>query len=117
MAKLASEAGALTIGVATIPFSFEGSRRTQIAADGLTQLESHVDALIPVYNDKLLDYAGPHTSFSDAFILADDMLSRGVQGIANLITTTGLTSKKARMILTIAAITQAMVRQLIKSPK
>lgn len=90
VAKLASEAGALTIGVATIPFSFEGSRRTQIAADGLTQLESHVDALIPVYNDKLLDYAGPHTSFSDAFILADDMLSRGVQGIANLITTTGL---------------------------
>ena len=90
VAKLAAEAGALTIGVATVPFSFEGKRRTQIAADGLIQLESHVDALIPVYNDNLLDHAGLRTSVSDAFILADDMLNRGVQGIANLITTTGL---------------------------
>jgi cell division protein FtsZ len=90
IADLATKAGALTVGVATIPFSFEGSRRMKIANYGLKEFEPRVDTLITVHNDKLLEHADARTAFSEAFVMADEMLHRGVQGIADLITTTGL---------------------------
>ena len=90
IADLALEAGALTVGVATVPFSFEGSRRTEIAKQGLETFEPRVDTLITVHNDKLLKHADARTAFTDAFVIADEMLHRGVQGVADLITTTGL---------------------------
>ena len=90
IADLATEAGALTVGVATLPFSFEGSRRMEIANCGLKEFEPQVDTLITVHNDKLLEHADARTSFSETFVMADEMLHRGVQGVADLITTTGL---------------------------
>ncbi len=90
LASQAKESGALTVAVATLPFRFEGARRNQLARQGLAELESQVDALITVHNDNLLAHAGAQTSFADAFVLADDMLHRGVQGVTDLITTTGL---------------------------
>ena len=90
IADLARRAGALTLGVVTLPFSFEGRRRSQIAAEGVRALAARVDAIVVVHNDKLLDVTGPKVSFSDAFVIADDMLHRGIQGITDLITTTGM---------------------------
>ena len=90
LADRAMEAGALTVAVVTVPFSFEGSRRVQVASHGLAELESRVDALITLHNNKLLEHASAGTAFSDAFLMADEMLHRGVQGVTDLITTTGL---------------------------
>ena len=90
LADRAMEAGALTVAVVTVPFTFEGSRRVQVARHGLAELESRVDALITLHNNKLLEHASAGTAFADAFQMADEMLHRGVQGVTDLITSTGL---------------------------
>ena len=90
IAELSREAGALTVGVVTLPFKFEGQRREAFASEGARALAERVDAMVIVHNDRLLEMIDPRTAFSDAFTLADDMLHRGVQGITDLITTTGL---------------------------
>ena len=83
------EIGALTVGVVTKPFEFEGSRRMQQALDGIDKLRAKVDTLIIVPNEKLLQVVERQTSVSEAFRMADDILRQGVQGITDLITTPG----------------------------
>ena len=90
VARLARESGALTVGVVTQPFAFEGARRKQAAAKGLAELGKQVDALICIPNDRLLKVADRKTSISDAFRLADDVLRQGVQGISDIIAIPGL---------------------------
>jgi cell division protein FtsZ len=90
VARLARESGALTIGVVTQPFTFEGARRKQAAQQGLARLGEHVDALICIPNDRLLKVADRKTSINDAFSLADDVLRQGVQGISDIIAIPGL---------------------------
>ncbi|HKV58081.1 MAG TPA: cell division protein FtsZ [Ktedonobacteraceae bacterium] len=90
VASLAKKLGALTIGIVTLPFSFEGSRRKRIAEEGLISLGEAVDALITVPNDRLLAVTGRDRSLADAFKLADDVLRQGVQGIAEVINVPGL---------------------------
>lgn len=90
VASLARKMGALTIGIVTLPFSFEGSRRKHIAEEGLASLREAVDALITVPNDRLLAVTGRDRSLADAFKLADDVLRQGVQGIAEVINVPGL---------------------------
>jgi len=90
VARLAKDLGALTIAVVTKPFRFEGPVRTRQAEEGIESLKQHVDALITIPNDKLLDVIEKMTSMVDAFKTADDVLRQGVQGIANLITVPGL---------------------------
>ena len=85
IAKLARERGALTIGVVTRPFGFEGRRRAQQAEMGISDLKESVDTLITIPNDKLLQIVDKKTSMQDAFMLADDVLRQGVQGISDLI--------------------------------
>src|SRR5438874_754544 len=83
------EIGALTVGVVTKPFEFEGSRRMQQALDGIDKLRAKCDTLIIVPNEKLLQVVERQTSVSEAFGMADDILRQGVQGITDLITTPG----------------------------
>src|SRR6187431_2316365 len=83
------EIGALTVGVVTKPFEFEGNRRMQQALDGIDKLRAKVDTLIIVPNEKLLQVVERRTSVSEAFRMADDILRQGVQGITDLITTPG----------------------------
>mgnify|MGYP000571901176 CR=1 FL=1 len=83
------EIGALTVGVVTKPFEFEGARRMQQALDGIDQLRANVDTLIVVPNEKLLQVVERRTTVQDAFRMADDILRQGVQGITDLITTPG----------------------------
>ena len=90
IAEIASEQGALTVGVVTSPFMFEGTRRGQIATGGIQALSERVDALIVVHNDRLLKMSDPRMGIGEAFVLADEMLQRGVQGITDLILTTGI---------------------------
>ncbi len=90
IAEVAKEIGALTVGVVTKPFSREGKRRMQQADKGAAQLKEVVDCLIIVPNDRLLGLAGKNMSILDAFKPADDVLRQAVQGIADLITTSGL---------------------------
>src|SRR5579859_477274 len=90
VASLARKLGALTIGIVTLPFTFEGSRRKRIAEEGLASLGESVDALITVPNDRLLAVTGRDRSLADAFKLADDVLRQGVQGIAEVINVPGL---------------------------
>ncbi len=90
VAQLAREAGALTIGVVTKPFAFEGSRRRRVAEEGVAQLSKTVDTLIVVPNDRLLQLADKKMSMLEAFRLADDVLRQGIQGISELITVPGL---------------------------
>ncbi len=90
VASLARKMGALTIGIVTLPFTFEGSRRKRIAEEGLASLGQSVDALITVPNDRLLAVTGRDRSLADAFKLADDVLRQGVQGIAEVINVPGL---------------------------
>src|SRR5919205_174841 len=86
----AQELGALTVGVVTRPFSFEGRRRAQQAERGIDELRDQVDTLIVIENDRLLQVVEKRTSIVDAFRLADDVLRQGVQGITDLITIPGL---------------------------
>jgi cell division protein FtsZ len=90
LARLAQEIGALTVGVVTRPFSFEGRRRAEVASRGVDELRDNVDTLIVIENDRLLQVVEKRTSIVDAFTLADDVLRQGVQGITDLITIPGL---------------------------
>ncbi len=90
VAKIAREQGALTVGVVTKPFSFEGSQRARLAEAGLTELRKAVDALIIIPNDKLLAIVSRETGIRNAFAMCDDILKQAVEGISDLITTTGL---------------------------
>ncbi|HET6494384.1 MAG TPA: cell division protein FtsZ [Thermoleophilia bacterium] len=90
IAELAKELGALTVGVVTRPFAFEGKRRSQQAAAGIIELSDKVDTLIVIPNDRLLEVVERRTSVMDAFKVADDVLRQGVQGITDLITVPGL---------------------------
>jgi cell division protein FtsZ len=90
VAQIAKESGALTIGVVTRPFTFEGMRRMQAADIGIGKLKEHADTLIAIPNDRLLQIADKRASLQDAFRLADDVLHQGIQGISELITTPGL---------------------------
>jgi cell division protein FtsZ len=86
VARLAREVGALTVGIVTKPFSFEGSRRGTQAQKGIEELASEVDTLIVVPNDRLLEVLDQQTSMVEAFKVADDVLRQGVQGISDLVT-------------------------------
>lgn len=90
IAKIAKELGALTIGVVTKPFSFEGKRRMNQAHQGLEKLKETVDALIVIPNDKLLEVVERRTTMKEAFQVVDEVLLRGVQGISDIITVPGL---------------------------
>ena len=90
IAELAKEAGALTVSVVTKPFSFEGMRRLRVAEEGIDLLRDHVDTLIVIPNQRLLDVIDKKMTLVDAFKLADNVLGQGVQGISDLITTPGL---------------------------
>jgi cell division protein FtsZ len=90
VAELARELDALTVGVVTKPFAFEGGRRGQQAEHGIEALRDRVDTLIVIENDRLLQVVEKRTSILEAFRLADDVLRQGVQGITDLITVPGL---------------------------
>ncbi|HEY8316352.1 MAG TPA: cell division protein FtsZ [Gaiellaceae bacterium] len=90
VAELAREIGALTVGVVTKPFGFEGRKRSQQAEMGIENLRDQVDTLIVIENDRLLQVVEKKTSVVDAFRMADDILRQGVQGITDLITVPGL---------------------------
>lgn len=90
VARIAKSIGALTIGVVTKPFSFEGRRRQSQAEDGVAKLKEEVDTLIVVPNDRLLEISDRGISMIEAFATADQVLLAGVQGITDLITTPGL---------------------------
>src|SRR3989338_2035864 len=90
VAKVARELGALTVGVVTRPFSFEGAQRTGLEETGLAELRKAVDALIVIPNDKLLAIVSRDTGIRNAFAMCDDILKQAVEGISDLITQTGL---------------------------
>jgi cell division protein FtsZ len=90
IAELAKEQGALTIGVVTRPFSWEGKIRNETAEEGIKALRDKVDALIVIPNDRLSQVVDPKTTLEDAFRIADDVLRQGVQGIADLIVSPGV---------------------------
>ncbi|MGB3495875.1 MAG: cell division protein FtsZ, partial [Elainellaceae cyanobacterium] len=90
VAEVAKEVGALTVGVMTRPFTFEGRRRTSQAEEGIEALRSRVDTLIVIPNDKLLAVISEQTPVQEAFRVADDILRQGVQGISDIITIPGL---------------------------
>ena len=90
VARIAREMGALTIGVVTRPFIWEGAVRGETARAGVEQLKEDVDTLIVIPNDRLLEITDKRVSLQDAFSLADDVLRQGVQGISELITVPGL---------------------------
>ncbi|MCL6588509.1 MAG: cell division protein FtsZ [Firmicutes bacterium] len=90
IAQMSREIGALTVGVVTKPFLFEGKIRSTQAEKGLLAFKENVDTLITIPNERLLQVVGKNTSIIDAFRMADDVLRQGVQGISDLITITGL---------------------------
>jgi cell division protein FtsZ len=90
IAQIAKEIGALTIGVVTRPFTFEGAKRAQAAEAGIVGLKEHVDTLIVIPNDRLLQIVDKRASLQEAFRTADDVLRQGIQGISELITVPGL---------------------------
>ncbi|MBD8086955.1 MULTISPECIES: cell division protein FtsZ [Limosilactobacillus] len=89
VAKIAKDSGALTVGVVTRPFSFEGPRRDKFASEGLAKLKANVDTLIIVANNRLLEMIDKKTPMMEAFKEADNVLRQGVQGISDLIVTPG----------------------------
>jgi cell division protein FtsZ len=90
IARIAREIGALTVGIVTKPFGFEGSKRASAAEQGIQALANEVDTLIVVPNNKLLSVLDKQTSMVDAFRVADDVLRQGVQGVSDLVTLPGL---------------------------
>ncbi len=90
VASIAKETGALTIGVVTRPFTFEGNQRRRVAEGALNRLKENVDTLIAILNDRLLQILDRKTSVAEAFRAADDVLRQGIQGISELITIPGL---------------------------
>ncbi|HTX80243.1 MAG TPA: cell division protein FtsZ [Longilinea sp.] len=90
VAQIAKEVGALTIGVVTRPFTFEGAKRLQSAEQGIAKLKEHADTLICIPNDRLLQIVDKRAGLQEAFQKADDVLRQGIQGISELITVPGL---------------------------
>jgi cell division protein FtsZ len=90
VARIAREVGALTVGIVTTPFKFEGTRRSRAAQEGVDALREACDTVIVIPNDRLLEVLDKKTSMLDAFRIADDVLRQGVQGICDLITLPGL---------------------------
>ena len=90
IAEIASEMGALTVAVVTKPFPFEGARRSRLAAEGVANLQSRVDTIIIVPNEKLMSMGDRRLTLVDAFKVADDVLRQGVQGISDIITIPGM---------------------------
>ncbi|MGH2442999.1 MAG: cell division protein FtsZ, partial [Chloroflexota bacterium] len=90
VAQIAQDVGALTVGVVTKPFAFEGTRRRSSADEGVTALKERVDALITIPNDRLLSVADQKLSMIDAFSMADEVLHQGIQGISDTITKPGM---------------------------
>lgn len=90
VAKIAREMGALTVGVVTKPFQFEGAQRARLAEQGIGELRKAVDAIIIIPNDKLLTIVSRETGIRNAFAMCDDILKQAVEGISDLITTTGI---------------------------
>ena len=90
VARIAREVGALTVGIVTTPFKFEGTRRRESATSGVEELRDACDTVIVIPNDRLLEVLDRSTSMIDAFRIADDVLRQGVQGICDLITMPGL---------------------------
>jgi len=90
IAQIAKEVGALTVGIVTKPFSFEGNHRMRQALEGIDRLKEHVDSLIVVPNNRLMSIVDKKASFKDAFYIVDEVLARGVQGISDIITIPGL---------------------------
>jgi cell division protein FtsZ len=103
VARVARELGALTVGIVTMPFTFEGTRRRKQAEEGLQALREACDTLIVVPNDRLLEVLDKGTSMLDAFRIADDVLRHGVQGICDLITNPGLINLDFADVRTIMA--------------
>ncbi len=101
VASLARELGALTVGVVTKPFAFEGRRRMTQAEFGLSELSQAVDTVICIPNERLMQYVDKGTSFFEAFRIADDVLRQGVQGISDIITITGIINRDFADIKTI----------------
>jgi cell division protein FtsZ len=89
VAQVAKHVGALTVAVVTKPFSFEGAKRRRNAEEGISRLRNEVDTLIVIPNDRLLNICDQKTTLQEAFLLADDILRQGIQGIAELITVPG----------------------------
>jgi cell division protein ftsZ len=89
VARIAKELGALTVGVVTRPFSFEGPKRGRFAAEGVAQLKANVDTLVTISNNRLLEIVDKKTPMLEAFREADNVLRQGVQGISDLITAPG----------------------------
>jgi cell division protein FtsZ len=90
VAQIARDMGALTVGVVTRPFGFEGIRRARVADEGLKKLRTQVDTLIVIQNDRLLKLVERTVPLQQAFVVADDILRQGIQGISELITVPGL---------------------------
>jgi cell division protein FtsZ len=103
VAEVAKELGALTVGVVTKPFTFEGRKRQMQAEKGIQNLKGKVDTLITIPNDRLLQVVDKKTSLVDAFRLADDVLRQGVQGISDLIAVPGLINLDFADVRTIMA--------------
>ncbi len=103
VAGIAKELGALTVGVVTKPFTFEGARRQRVAEVGIEELKDKVDTLITIPNDRLLQIIDKKTSLMDAFGIVDDVLRQGVQGISDLITLHGLINVDFADVRTIMA--------------
>ncbi|PYV17970.1 MAG: cell division protein FtsZ [Acidobacteria bacterium] len=101
VASLARELGALTVGVVTKPFAFEGKRRMTQAEQGLGDLSDAVDTVICIPNERLMQFVDKGTSFFEAFRIADDILRQGVQGISDIITITGIINRDFADIKTI----------------
>ncbi len=90
VARIGRECGALTVGIVTLPFKFEGTQRRKVAEDGVEALRRSCDTVIVIPNERLLEVLDRSTSMLDAFRIADDVLRQGVQGICDLITLPGL---------------------------
>jgi cell division protein FtsZ len=103
VARIAREVGALTVGIVTTPFKFEGTRRAKQATDGVAALREACDTLIVIPNDRLLEVLDKSTSMLDAFRIADDVLRHGVQGICDLITNPGVINLDFADVRTIMA--------------
>lgn len=103
IAEIAKESGALTVAVVTKPFVFEGVRRMQTAEEGIEALREHVDTLIVIPNQRLMDVVDKKMTLLDAFLLADNVLGQGVQGISDLITSPGLINVDFADVKTIMA--------------
>jgi cell division protein FtsZ len=101
VASLARELHALTVGVVTKPFAFEGKRRMTQAEQGLQELSQSVDTVICIPNERLMQFVDKGTSFFEAFRIADDILRQGVQGISDIITITGIINRDFADIKTI----------------